>query len=552
MKQLKIVVLALIGVSGVVQAQVEKPAVMDEAMVSISIPEVHSFLDEVGLVASKVSPMMNGSMLKSMIGMQLGDMNLAGIPADGGLSIVALDPTNIFVAVEVSEAQSSAYLNMAKAKGLQVAYTNGLLLAARSMDVLDRAGKEAEKVKSDLLAKSGSELSVAMQPSVMIERNREAIDGFLAMMPTLFGQTMMSQPGATLDSMESLTRILEGELRVLISLSEQSETAELRIIPINGALLISETFVPKAGTPLADLVNRPAGKKENPNLHAGMLGEGALRIDFVSTNPDALTKFISIETKKLIEAMKLDEVNPDEFASLMTKWSEMYKGTGAEVVSLDEGRMGMRYAMEIVDEKQALETFRSMEKDMEPMLKMYADFDMPMKMTFEENVREAEGVKVHRWGMAFDVSGMPDDQKEQFEAMGMTNMVYEMAFKEGLLLYAEEGGIENLMQQVKAGGDVPKIAARSTYPAGGFYYLDLDMGEYMAFMAQAMPDDPSTSAMQQQMGTIFAGTPPITSAGFKEDGAASFSLTIPGEVIAKYGQMIMMAQMQNMQSAPVQ
>ena len=103
------------------------------------------------------------------------------------------------------------------------------------------------------------------------------------------------------------------------------------------------------------------------------------------------------------------------------------------------------------------------------------------------------------------------------------------------------------MAKVKAGEDVPRIASRTTYPAGGFYYLDLDMGDYMAFLAESMPDDPSVAVMKQQMATMFAGTPPITSAGFKKDGVVKCSLTIPGDLIAKYGQMIMMQQMQGMQ-----
>ncbi len=550
MNRFKLTVVAVLTVAGIAQAQVEKPQVMEEAMISISIPNVHGFLDEVGQVAAKVQPAMNGDMLKMMIGMQLGDMNLAGVPANGGLSIVALDPTNIFAVIEVSEAQSSAYLNMAKAKGLQASYTNGAVIVAKEAAVLETADGKAGAVKSTLLSDNAAVLSVAMQPSRMIERNREAIDGFMEMMPAMMGMTMMNQPGATLDSTQNITKLLQAELAVLLSISEQCSAAEMKLAPKNGSLVLSKTFVPMPGTALADLVNAPAMNEENKKLHAGILGDGAFKVDFVFANPQALSTFISLETEKAIKAMNLEDADPDAITRMLTKCIDVYSGTGCEVVSFDSDTIGVRYVMEISDEAKALEMLRAMDKDMQPFLKMYEGLGMPMTMAFKENVREAEGVKIHQFSTTFDVSSMPAEQKAQMEEMGVDHMVYDLAITDGLMFYSEEGGIEALIKKVKSGADAPKIAARSSYPSGGFYYLDMDMGEYMAFAAKSLPDDPSSAAMKQQMGTLFVGTSPITSAGFKKDGMVNWSVTIPGDLIAKYGQMIMMAQMQAMQQAP--
>ncbi len=539
MKWVKLTTAAVLAVTLSVQAQIQKPAVLDQAMVSISIPNVHGFLDEAGLVAANVQPGMNGAMLKMMLGMQLGDMNLMGIPAGGGLSVVALDPTNIFAVVEVSEAQSSAYLSMAQAKGLAASYSDGAVVLAQTASVLGKAGGLAAAVRSNLLAGNDPAISAAMQPAAVIERNRESVDGFMQMMPALFGMSMMKQPGATLDSTQSMTKILQAELMVLLSLSEQCSEAEVKIAPKNGSIVLSETFVPKSGTPLADLVNAPAEVQENKKLHAGLLGGGAVKIDFMFESPKALKKLVSIETEKVVRNLGLEDVDPAAAAAVVTKWIELYSGTGCETVSFAEDSFSVRYVMQIADEDRVLEVFRSMESDMAPFLKMYEGMGMPMTMEFKENVREADGVSIHQFSTRTDVSAMPPEQKEQMEAMGMNEMVFDLAVTDGLMFYSEAGGIEALIKRVKSGGEAPQIAARGVYPAGGCYYLDLDVGEYMNFIGSA--------AGMPQLGALFAGTPPITSAGFKQDGMVNWSVTVPGELIAKYGQMIMMQQTQGMQ-----
>ncbi|MDZ8119477.1 hypothetical protein [Pontiella agarivorans] len=547
MKWSKMTAVAVWAVAIGVQAQVEKPVVMEEAMLSVSIPGVHGFIDEVGLVASKASPMMNGAMLKSMLGMQLGDMSLAGIPSDGGLSIVALDPTNIFAVLEVSEAQSSAYLNMAKAKKLQAVYLDGAVVVAGDDGALKTGKSKLGAVKAELLAGNAPVLSLAMQPADVIERNREAVDGFMQMMPAMLGMSMMQQPGASLDSTQSITKLLQGELLVLLSLSEQCSDAEVRLAPENGSLVLSETFVPKAGTALAKAVNAPVVHQENPALHSGLLGEGAVRMDMVFSNPEALSEFISAEAVKTVKAMDLVDVDAAAVADIITKWVQIYAGTGCEAVSFGEDGFSVCYVMELTDENRTLEVLRGMNADMTPFLKMYESLGMPLSMAFKENVREADGLNIHEFGFEYDLSAMPEEQRVQMEAMGVQKMAFDLAITDGMLFYAEKGGVEKLVAAVKAGKTAPKIKARSVYPEGGFYYLDWDMGKYMAFVAESLPADPSTAMMKQQMSTLFKGTAPVTSAGFRKDGMVNWSLTIPGDLIAKCGQMIMMAQMQSLQ-----
>ena len=98
MKWIKSIAVVTVLAASVLHAQAafEKPVVMEDAMLSVTVSDFHGLMDEVGGVAAQISPMLNGTMIKSMMGMQLGDPGLAGIPVGSGLSIVALDRTNIF------------------------------------------------------------------------------------------------------------------------------------------------------------------------------------------------------------------------------------------------------------------------------------------------------------------------------------------------------------------------------------------------------------------------------------------------------------------------
>jgi len=91
----------------------------------------------------------------------------------------------------------------------------------------------------------------------------------------------------------------------------------------------------------------------------------------------------------------------------------------------------------------------------------------------------------------------------------------------------------------------PPLKAREVYPAGAFYYCDFDVAKYMTFVASMMPEDAGSPL--SQIAPMLNGTEPVTSAGFSEDGAVMWSVTIPGSLLGKVGQVAMMMQMQQMQ-----
>jgi len=544
-------VVACLFAAGVLQASpvIEEPAVLPEAMLSVTVSDLHGLLDGVGSVAAQVSPMMNGMMLKNMIGMQLGDPGLAGIAPGKGLAVVALDTTNVFAVIEVGEAQIGAYTNALAPQGLQFKYENELLIVGKTAEQVAKGLGMAGAVQAKLLAKRSPTLRIAAQPAAIIERNNDQIQGLLQTMPALMGQGMMQAPGTGTNAVDSTMKILEGELLVLLSLAGQCESAEIVLAPENGSLRIDETFVPKDGTRLATLCNAPSVNQPDPRLQAGMCGEGMMLVDFVLSNPDALAAFIAAETEQIVKAMEIADVDLAGLTENMAKWMGLYRGSGCETFGFGADGMNINCLFEIGDEAAALGLLKTMQQDMAPFLKLYEDMGMPMSFEFKENAREHKGIKIHTLATRVSMEQMAAEQCAQMEFMNLTNMVYDIAITDGIMIYAMGNTkIETLIDQLKDETfKAAPLKARSVYPEKGFYYFDLDVGEYIAFIASFMPA--GTPMMNPQMLALFQGVEPVTSAGFKADGRVMWSANVPGELIAKFGQMAMMAQMQQMQQS---
>ncbi len=524
---------------------IEKPVVLEDALLSVTASDLHGLLDGVGSVAAQVTPMMNAMMLKSMIGMQLGDPGLAGIAPGKGLAIVVLDPTNVFAVIEVGEVQMPAYTNAVATMGVQSRYSNGLLVVGQTVGQVDKGMGYAEAVKNRLLAKRSPSLRIALKPAAIVEKNSDQIQGLLQMMPALLGQSMMQAPGATLGSTQTTLRFLEGELRVLLSLAGQCDVAEVVLMPENGSLRISEIFVPKSGTRLATLCDAPAVNPPNSKIESGYLGDGAVRFDSSLANPEALVDFTVAETEQLFKEMEIKDVDLPSLVAFIEKWWSVSGGSVSETVGFGgEPGLSVGYLMDVKDEAEALAVLKGMPKDIEPFLGLYEDIGMPMSMEFKENAREYNGVKIHQFGVSMSMTNQPPEVAAQMATMNLTNMVYDIAITDGVVIYAMgEAKVETIIDRLKDESFTPvPLKARSVYPEGGFYYFDLDVGEYMAFVTAFMPD-----AGMQQMAALFQGVEPVTSAGFKADGRVMWSANVPGELIAKYGQMAMMMQMQQPQ-----
>lgn len=556
MKWIKGICLAVVvglfaGNATMAGSEIEKPVVLDDALLTVTVSDLHGLIDGVGTVASQISPMMNGTMLKSMIGMQIGDPGLTGIAPGKGLAVVALDPTNVFAIIEMSEAQFPSCTNALAMAGMLSKYSAGVLIVGGTAEQIAQGAGYADAVKSILLAKRSPTLRVALKPSDSIAKNDEKIQGLLQMMPMMMGMGLQQDPGTSPEAIKGITKVLEGEVRILLSLAKQIESAEITLAPANGSIRITEVYSPVSGSNLAAFCNSPKVNQWNPKLHSGLLGEGAILIDFCFANPEALSSLYMAEADQLVKEMKLDAEQTKGFMDSMKKWMAICGGTGCESIQFGDASFGANILMEVVDEAAALELLKTMQADMAGFTKLYEDMGMPMSFEFKENVREYASVKIHQLKMNISMEQMSATEQEPFAAMGLTNMQYEIAITDGIMAYAMgEGGIEWLIDQIKEPkASAPALKARSVYPADAGFYCDVNMGKYMAFIAAFMPETAGNPL--PQFAAMLKDAEPVTMAGYRNSGRLMCSVNIPGDLLAKIGQIAMQTQMQQAQSPAV-
>ena len=529
-------------------AEIEKPAVLDDALLTVTVSDLHGLLDGVGSVASQVSPMFNGAMLKNMIGMQIGDSDLAGISPEKGLAVIALDPTNVFAIIEINEAQMPACTNALAATGMLSKYSAGVLIVGETAEQITKGVDYANAVQNTLLARRTPTLRIALKPSESIAKNDEKIQGLLQMMPMMMGMGMQQNPGTSPEALKGITKVLEGEVRILLSLAKQVESAEITLAPANGSIRITEVYSPVPESNLADFCNSPKANPWNPKLHSGLLDEGAIQIDFCFANPAALSALYMAEADQLVKEMELDAEKTKALIESMKKWMEVYGGTGCESIFSDNtSGLDASILLEVKDEAAALELLKSMQVDLSVLTELYKSFGMQMTFDFRENVREHVGVKIHQLKMNLSMEQMSAVEQERFDAMGLTNMQYEIVITDGIMAYAMgEGKIEQLIDQIKTpNASAPVLKSRSVYPADAIFYCDFNVGKYLTFVSSFIPE--TENSPLSQFATMLTDAEPITMAGYRNTGRLMFSANIPGDLLAKIGQIAMQLQMQQTQ-----
>jgi hypothetical protein len=345
-----------------------------------------------------------------------------------------------------------------------------------------------------------------------------------------------------------MTRILEAEIRILLSLARQCDTAGMVLTPKDGSLAISKTIVPRENTRLSTLINAPKVVGENPKIQSGLLGDAAVAVDGTMGNPEAVTVFLVAETEQLIREMNLQGLNVSNIVTSLKKWMNIYNGSFCETIDFGSERgFAVNYALAVKDEAAAFALFKNIQEEMGPLIRMYENLGMPMALDFKENVREYKGVNIHQFKLAISLEQLPEEQRMQMKGMNLTNMLFDMAILNGSLLYSKDGTkMEILIDRIMDDAfTAPPLKARGVYPDGAFYYVDIDVARYLSLVASMMPQVPTNPI--PQLAAMLQGSDPVTSAGFREDGAVMWSVTIPGSLIGKLGQFVMLMQMQQMQ-----
>ena len=531
---------------------IEKPAVFDDTWLTVTVSDLHGFLDGAGTIAESISPTLNGAVFKAVLGTKLGDPQLTGFAPGKGLSVVVINDAILFAVLEVEPLQTAGYVAGIQAMGLRAKEADGVVLAAVNSEQMAYADQFAARVRSDLLEKKRSPaIRIALQPADQIAKNEDLIaSGIEAML------TQMKQASGSND-VGQVDEILEAELQFLLSMGRQIEAVEVEIEPVDGSTHVRKLIEPVAGSRLSALCNAPVLRDFNPKVQSGELTDGAIQVEFNIRNPEACITFLSGECAALSESMQWDPAKADLFVDYTERWMNVLGGTVCESILTGPGKeIGLGYLAEVKDEAGMLELLREIHAEFEAMglIGFYESMGLSLSLEFVETVRQHAGVSIHQLKMDVGMETLRAEQRDALELM-MNQLTYEIARVDDLAIYTTGASeMERVIDRLKDPAYLPTpLAARAVFPAGAFYYADFDLGQYVSFAVAFMEEFSNQPQTVQPLDEMLAGLDPIMLAGFCNNGRIQADARVPGGLWARViSQTMSMLNAVRQQNAPQQ
>lgn len=522
------------------KAAVAEPTSLDDALVVISAGDIAGFIETLGPVTSKVQPTLTADSLRAMLGMQLKDQELAGLPKGAGAALVIFPPGRAVGFIEVAPSQLDKYMGLLQTQGSQVTKASGLLVVTDAPQHLALGTQFAPEVSGKLLAGAGKPtLKVFVNMPKVLPVIEPAIRGFLDMIEAFQPQAQPQGPGAaaTAPSMQSgQMRILRAEALGILAMAKQIEAFTIEAMITNENIQVVSSLKAIAGSEMATVFAAPT-----PSVRAlsrVLPSKGVMRgtLSFNNDAAVAFAKSISETVGKEMDLTDDEKTGIDKYLELVN----IYSGAMAFDMFIPDAQVfSGSFIYGVKDEKKALAAYAGMNESMKTFLKMYEEMGMPMKMNFMPNVRTHRNTPIHKFTM--DMTMPPETPKEMKVIMEtiIKNFTYNMAIKNKMLLSATDGvSIEELIDAFETGSHASstEMNSRKVFGSGAKMYMDFDVSGLVKFISgvvkQFQPEgavDPTARFVQ-----ILSDIEPIAMAGFWGNGPeAKFGVSIPADLIAK-------------------
>jgi hypothetical protein len=237
--------------------------------------------------------------------------------------------------------------------------------------------------------------------------------------------------------------------------------------------------------------------------------------------------------------MSLEPGVMEKWTQMMELWPKLFSGSMAETVSMDpEHGFSVEFMVAMRETENFPALLESLFNLMKPMMSMYEDMGMPMNFDLKLNARSHGDLQIHQYNFMYDLEKMEPQAAEQIRAMGMEKMMSELTVLDNRLLWTMgSSSLDDLIARIRK-GELGKnsLHARSVYPAGGFYYYDMDMGEYFVLIAGMMPPE-AELVMFDTLAENLKESPPLSGAGFRQENRIQFNNLIPAGFIRAFVRM---------------
>ncbi len=502
---------------------------VDQSLATVVVGDIGGLLDQFGQLASQSNPSMSGASLRSMLGAQIGDPDLKGLPAGSG-AIVLFFPTGEKMAmIEVDPASVDQYKSLAVSRGAMADTADGLLILATDQRSLDAGKAIAATAKTRFLASPAKDVNITIQMKRIMDLYGTQAEGLIMMMSGQIS-TMAAQSGAASQpNTQGLQNILEGELRGFLEVARQVDTANIVLSFNEQGMLLQKTVKPVQGTALATLTAAPTSSVDALAKMVG--GDGAVH-GYGAFNGQAMADFVNAVAKNVIARMPNMPADMQQTVSTMTAQVAKYQGFAANYIVPGQKFPSGEFVYQTASAADAQQVLaNSLQLMQSPAIaNMYKGLGADVTFTVKDKAREHKGASVTQ--VNIDAKGMPTTPGMQFP------MTIELAAVDKYMAISlNEGSLDATIDAIQAGAN-PKaqpVKATTALPTGADMYMDISVGNMLTAMQPLMQG--TNDAQLQQVQQALSGAAPISMSVDMAAGAIKGLMLIPADLINRIAKM---------------
>ena len=505
------------------------PPVLDEMSAIVVVGDVHGLTEAAAALARNAMPGVTGDQVRQMAGAPLGDPGLEGMKPGAGAAMLIPPRGGMVMYLEVTPEKIEAYEKVFRGPAMRVAREEGMLLLADGDAVMEAGKKLAPEVKAKLL---GAEREPVVRVDVRLGRvladQKDRIDAAVKQMAESMGQMKPPAGVETSSDPKATGRMMAVQADVLLEMGRKIETVSLTMAPSAKGLDMEARLVPAGGMGERTTTATVAQYRKLLPM------KGAMRL---AATLDAKT-FYGTFGETMRHAMQALEMTPEQTSAtvtMLTEWGGIM-GDGFAMDYIDTSTSPTRgaYVFAVTDGERAIEMFtRFPEMYRESGLGGIMGPRQKFDISFEKNVREADGVPVHLMRTKFE--GFTAAEQEMMLAiLGSTD--FEVAVLDGKLLYSVgPGTMESLVKAVRAGADSESRPMQAeALGQNPVFVCDYEVGRLAALgmsgSRAALPAEARTA--MDAMAKAMESAPGIAIAAFRDADAYRIRLNVPAGLVS--------------------
>ena len=213
----------------------------------------------------------------------------------------------------------------------------------------------------------------------------------------------------------------------------------------------------------------------------------------MAADPRTFGSFIEKELGTALDETGMDSVTREGMMKLVRDWMAVAgDASAADLVIPGKALVSGSTVVEIRDSAAFLKLVEGLPAQIREsgIDKLYADMGIPMKVEVSMNVRQENGIPVHRLTFRTDAEGASGPAAAIAKTVMGDGIVYDFAVVDGHAVYALGGeSVGDLIDAVKAGAhpDARPAAAEAVFGPDASFYCDYNIGKLIEVMAGILP-----------------------------------------------------------------